>query len=246
MAASPGEPLGPQVPGTTTLVYGSYHPVPGPAASATRAEVLAAWTAGEVVTVVSPRPSAAHLAVRIAGPLAARRLHNVRRKTGAGGLVFCAEAGVPLVAGRGPLGLANAVLTAGLLARAFGAFEEVTLVVTGDLGVPAWVLAPLRRAATEVRGPHSAAGPPPTPRPRATGEDGAVAEGRRAVHDYAAGDRLRAGVAQVSPLGPPEIPWKLRARGIAGVAARRLLGSRAPAARSALRALRSAAAARSR
>ena len=42
-----------------SVVAGSYPPVPGPPAAATLAAVRAAWGAGDEVTVVSPRASAA-------------------------------------------------------------------------------------------------------------------------------------------------------------------------------------------
>ena len=200
-----GELLGPQVPGTTTLVYGSYPPVPGLAARVTQSEVTAAWEAGEVVTVVSPRPSAAHMALRISGPLSGHRLRDLRREVGAARLVFCAEPQVPLSLG-GPrlLRQVQHALTVRALARAFAEFEHVTLAVTGDLGASKAVLDPLRRAAQEV---HDQIAPE--------------------VQNRVGADRLAHLGQPVSPLGPDEMLWQDRVRRAIRIVARRVLGSRA-------------------
>jgi hypothetical protein len=205
------------------LVYGSYPPVPSVGARVTQAEVLGAWAAGETVTVVSPRSTAAHLAVRIAGPLSGHRLDTVRRHTGATRLVFCAEPHVPVpLGGAAVLRRVQQELTVRRLAHAFRAFTHVTLVVTGDLGVPARVLSPLMAAADEVR-----AGTAPPARGPVTGS---VSRGQL-VHDRAAADRKARTDEPVAALGPVEIRWQDLLRRGAGIGARRLLGSRAPAVR---------------
>jgi hypothetical protein len=114
------------------VVIGTYPPIPRPAAAATVAAVREAWDSGLDVTVVSPRVSAAHLAVPVAGPLAGRRLTNVGRHTAARRLVLVAEPGMPVPAGPRWLQL----VTAAGLARALRHFDHVTLVRVGDLDLP--------------------------------------------------------------------------------------------------------------
>jgi len=129
------------------LVVGSYPPIPVPGAPVTVAEVRRVWAEGGEVTVVAPRLSASHLAVPIWGPLAGRRLDNVRRHTGARRLVLVVEDGFPFPAGR----RLRQMATAAVLVRALARFEHVRLVragpVTGLWG-PAW--ARVAAAATEV------------------------------------------------------------------------------------------------
>ncbi len=60
-------------------VVGGYPPAPGPATAATLAAVRRAWSTGATVRVVSYRPGAADLVVPVVGPLAGRRLDQVRR-----------------------------------------------------------------------------------------------------------------------------------------------------------------------
>jgi hypothetical protein len=114
------------------VVVGTYPPIPRPAAAATVAAVKEAWAAGLDVTVVSPRVSAAHLAVPVAGPLAGRRLANVGRHTSARRLVLVAEPGTPVP--DGPRW--RQWLTAAGLARALRTFDHVTLVRVGDVDLP--------------------------------------------------------------------------------------------------------------
>lgn len=128
------------------LIVGSYPPIPVAGTPATVEEVRRAWAAGDEVTVVSPRLSAAHLTVPVYGPLAGRRLDNVRRHTGARRLVLVAEPGFPL-----PLLGPMQVPSAAALARAMRSFEHVRLVRAGSLGglTPrAWAM--LEAAAHEV------------------------------------------------------------------------------------------------
>ncbi len=136
---------------TLVLVGGSYPPIPRPAASATVDAVRREWARGHDVAVVSPRPSAAHFAAPIAGPLAGRRLDNVRRLSGASRLVLCVEAGLPFAAPqRRPPGRWRSTRTARGMTRAMRRFDHVTLVIAdpglgGDRNI-----AVLRSAADEV------------------------------------------------------------------------------------------------
>lgn len=128
------------------LVVGSYPPIPVAGAPVTLAEVRRAWAAGDEVTVVSPRLSAAHLAVPVHGALAARRLDNVRRHTGARRLVLVVEPGFPLPGSPWLQLAAAAVLT-----RALRSFEHVRLVQAGsspDVAPRAWSM--LTKVADEV------------------------------------------------------------------------------------------------
>ncbi len=193
--------------GTKVLVVGSYPPIPLPAAAASVAAVQGAWAAGDEVTVVSPRLSAAHLAVPVAGIFAGRRLANLRRHTSATRAVLVLEPDMPVPGTSGGQGSRRGLetrliqwLTVRGMVWAFRGFDHVTLVRVGDLGIPARVEADLLRAASEVLdhvGDESAAAPV-LPRP-----DG------------------------VTPLGPPEVLARERPRQLAGLAARQLLGRRA-------------------
>jgi hypothetical protein len=141
----------------TTLVIGTYPPIPRPAAAATVAAVREAWAAGEEVKVVSPRLSAADLAVPVAGPLAGRRLLNVKRHAGADRLVLVAEAGFPV-----PDGASRAVqwVTVAGLFRAMSRFDQVTLVRAGPLHLPPAIEDQLCDAAMRVVD-HQVEGEPP-------------------------------------------------------------------------------------
>lgn len=109
------------------LVVGSYPPVPVAGAPVTLAEVRRAWAAGDEVTVVSPRLSAAHLAVPVYGLLGGRRLDNLRRHTGARRLVLVVEPGYPL-----PPSRAQQAAAAAVLARSLRGFQHVRLVRAGS------------------------------------------------------------------------------------------------------------------
>ena len=140
------------------VIIGSFPPIPLPASGATVAEVRRSWESGATVTVVSPRLSAADLAVPVAGPLAGRRLENVRRHTGATRLVLVAEPGVPVPVG--PAWLQR--LTVAALARAMRRFTEVRIVRVGDLGLSDRTWRTLTAGAAEVTD-WPAAGPLPRP-----------------------------------------------------------------------------------
>jgi hypothetical protein len=132
-AGAPGSGAGAR---ESLLVVGSYPPVPVAGAEATVAEVRRAWAAGDEVTVVSPRLSAAHLAVPISGPLAGRRLDNVRRHTGARRLVMVVERGFPL-----PDQPLLQIITAASLAPVLRRFDHVRLVrAGGEVHPRAWAL----------------------------------------------------------------------------------------------------------
>jgi hypothetical protein len=134
------------------LVVGSYPPIPLPASAATVAAVRRAWAGGDEVTVVSPRLSAAHLAVPVSGVLAGHRLANLRAVTAATQVVLVMERGFPVPASgtAGSVGRLIQWPTAISLVRAFAGFDRVTLVRVGRLDIPAGVEARLVRAADEV------------------------------------------------------------------------------------------------
>jgi hypothetical protein len=132
--------------GDLVLVVGSYPPVPRPGSEASVAAVRRAWAAGSEVRVVSPRPSAAHLSVPVAGIFAGHRLTALRQLTGASTLILVAEAGLPVPPG--PRVVQE--LTVWGVARAFGGFDRVTVVRAGSLEIPAEVEARLVARADEV------------------------------------------------------------------------------------------------
>jgi hypothetical protein len=186
------------------LIVGSYPPIPVAGAPATVREVRRAWAAGDEVTVVSPRISAAHLAVPVFGPLAGRRLDNVRRHTGAHRLVLVVEPGFPF-----PGSPVLQAATAAALVVALRRFEHVRLVRVGAVPMPAAVWKRLAAAADEV---FAETPGPPAP--------GVIAHGVT--------------VPGVTVLGPPEVAWSERPAQLFGLMARRVLGSRAPAVRARL------------
>lgn len=138
--------------GRQVLVVGSYPPIPIPAAAATLDAVRRAWAAGDEVTVVSPRVSAAHLSVPVVGVLAGRRLGNLRRHTGASHAVVVMERGfpIPATAGRGVAIRVVQWQTVHGMLQAFAGFEHVTLVRVGSLDVGGRAQRRLTQAATEV------------------------------------------------------------------------------------------------
>ncbi|HLH47620.1 MAG TPA: hypothetical protein VKV25_10695 [Acidimicrobiales bacterium] len=180
------------------LLVGSFPPVSTAGAAVALEVARELWAAGEDVVTVSPRASAARMTVSVSGPLAGRRLEQVRLATGARRLVLCAERDFPVPADARPPSALSVVQQATVrrLAAAMAAFEHVTLIACGDVGLAPPVWEALARVATEVRS-----------RPDARG------------------------VAGITPRGPSEItPADLAAKGLS-VAARRLLGPRAPEAR---------------
>jgi glycosyltransferase involved in cell wall biosynthesis len=80
------------------MVVGSYPPSPRPTASLTLDQVRQAYGKGDDVVVVAARHGAGHRTNRISGSQAAEHLNELRRQTGARRLVFCAEPGLPLPA----------------------------------------------------------------------------------------------------------------------------------------------------
>lgn len=194
------------------LVVGSYPPIPLPAAGATVAAVRRAWADGHEVTVVSPRVSAAHLAVPVVGILAGRRLSNLRRHTSATRAVVVLEPGVPVPIRARTTVLRNLVqwLTVQGMLRSFAGFEHVTLVRVGELGIPTRIEGRLVSAVSEVLDHLDA--------PGATETAGHL-------------------VGPVTPLGPVEVPPRERPRQLAGAAVRRLLGRHAGPLRRRLRAV---------
>lgn len=191
------------------LVVGTYPPIPLPAAAATVAAVRRAWGDGDEVTVVSPRVSAAHLAVPVAGILSGRRLANLRRHTGATRVVLVVEPGLPVPATTdgGFSARVRQWETVRQLERAFRGFDHVTVVRVGALDIPGLIESRLLRAANEVID-HPADGPLPPLGVTALGpveiplreRPGriATAVGRRLLGRYAGplGARVRAAVGR--------------------------------------------------
>jgi hypothetical protein len=128
------------------LVVGTYPPIPLPAAAASVAAVRRGWDAGYEVTAISPRLSAAHLAVPVTGPFAGRRLDHVRRLTSASRLVLVVEPGFPVPVEPRLMQL----MTIETLIRALRRFDHVTVVRVGPTGVPARVERRLLAEANEV------------------------------------------------------------------------------------------------
>ena len=128
------------------VVVGSYPPLPGPATAATLAAVRRSWDEGYSVRVVSYRTGAADLAVPVAGPLAGRRLLQVRRHYGGpSSVVLVVQRGAPFTDLRGPQQLA----TAAGLAAAMRTFRRATLVIGEDPDIMAPCLWALTAAARE-------------------------------------------------------------------------------------------------
>jgi hypothetical protein len=230
---------------TRVLVAGSYPPVPGPAAARTVAAVRREWDRGHEVTVVSPRPSAAHLRAHLQGVRAAWELVRLRRRLQLSRLVFCMEPGVPIAA------TASAGWqrwTGLLLAQALGRFEEVELVMTSDLPVELQVMGRLLRRADDVvvgsveeaRGvadrftipvdsirvhrpcaDQPRLGPPSSP---VSDADPPVELIRQRAAAHREADQ---GPGTTTPLGPPEWTSREQPRRLVGVAARKLLGPQA-------------------
>lgn len=138
----------------TTLVVGTYPPIPGHAAAVTLAATRRAYAAGQEVVVVAPRPGAAHRTMAVVGPQAGERLEQARTEYGTRRLVLCVEAGmpVPVTPAQGIRGLGSRVQgargvaqrqasTVAGLAEALTRFDHVTVVVAGDLGLAPELLA---------------------------------------------------------------------------------------------------------
>ena len=169
------------------IVAGSYPPIPVPGARSTVDAVRRELLEGNRVTVVSPRPSAAHYSVPLVGPLAGRRLNRLRRREQAENLIFSLEPGIPFdVPGSSTiLSMPRAMLTAVSLARAMSHFEHTTVIVAGNTGAPSRAVRLICSSADEVvddhREGHAPAGVTtrgPTelrPRDRARGILGGVA-----------------------------------------------------------------------
>ena len=144
---------GPGADDGVVLVLGSYPPVPAAGTPVTERIVADLRAAGKDPLVASYRVSAAALHARVAGPLAARRLANLHRVSGASGIVMVLERDAPLPTSTLPRAARAAAqrLVARTVARELRRFARVTLVVAGDLGADpgAWDL--LAAAADEIR-----------------------------------------------------------------------------------------------
>ncbi len=224
--AGPGAPL-PRRPLPRRLVAGSYPPVPGEPSAATVAAVRRGWAEGRQVVVVSPRPSAAHLVARLAGPAAGRRLARLARELATDEVVACLEPGMPFRPGRW-----GARRTARSLAGALGGCRWAEVVVTGDLGVPPAALARLWPAVGAVTASSAEA---------ARWLEASGARGVR-VAEPGPGDRPALEPAAQGPSPGPFEPGDLllrrRALRLVGAVARRLLGRHAVSVRRRLQRLR--------
>ena len=241
---SPSAPLAEVTePGRTSLVAGSYPPVPGLAAAATVAAVRRVWAAGGEVVVVSPRPSAAPVVMPMVGAPVGRglvkfsrrgsgrrQMRNISATAACDEVVVCMEPGWPLPSRPGNNRQHRAVRS---LAAALSRFEGAELVVTGDLGVAHDVLAGLWPAVERVTASSEDV---------ASAMRGAGAPNVRVVVPATSrGLTVQTGVAgfagfaglhgEVGPLEPAELLLVARGRRLLGRTARKLLGSRAPAVR---------------
>jgi hypothetical protein len=129
------------------LVAGSYPPVPGRAASVTLGAVRRCVDRSDEVTVVSPRPSAAHRHAPMTGLGAALTLWLLRRSSHADTLVLCLERGVPL--GRAKSELWRSVETK-LLSASMARFGRVSLLLGSDVEYLSEALRSLWRPGYEV------------------------------------------------------------------------------------------------
>lgn len=134
------------------IIAGSYPPIPVPAADSTLDAVRRALRDGEMISVVSPRPSAAHYSVPLLGPFAGRRLDRLRRMEHAERFVLVVEPGIPFdePGSSTPFAEPRAMLTALSLARAMRRFDHTTVIVAGDTGAPSRAVGIITSAADEV------------------------------------------------------------------------------------------------
>ena len=132
------------------IVAGSYPPIPVPAAAATLDAVRREIAEGREVRVVSPRPSAAHYSIPIAGVFAGRRLRKVGELSTSSRLVLCLEPGLPFSPPGERMSGLGSFVTAVSIARAMRHFEHSTVVVAGEPGASERAVALIRRAAQEV------------------------------------------------------------------------------------------------
>ena len=134
------------------IIAGSYPPIPVPAADSTVDAVRRALREGHLVTVVSPRPSAAHYSVPLVGPFSGRRLSRLRRREQAERFVFVVEPGIPFdePGSSTPFATPRAMLTALSLARAMRHFDQTTVIIAGDTGAPGRAVGIITSAADEV------------------------------------------------------------------------------------------------
>ncbi len=144
--------MSPTVPSRRVLIVGSYPPVWTAGTAGTLAAVRRAIEAGDDPVVASPRPSAALYSVAVTGIWAGRRLRRLQEVSEARTVVICAERGFPV-----PSTFRLPVVGSRLQRRivdelraAAASFDAVTMVVAGDLGLPAPVDAALRSIAGEV------------------------------------------------------------------------------------------------
>jgi hypothetical protein len=222
------------VPGV--LLVGSFPPVGGPASAASIAALRRAWAEGDEVVTASLRAGTGDLVARVAGPLAGWRLERARRAAGRPPRLIlglsCGQFGLdlpqssldesgpsgdPVQEGVGTsvrrvAGVGVAALSVAGLVVSLGRFEQVTVLLTGPLGLPR----PLRRLLWR---------PVDTVVVEAGGEGAAIAEGvpadrLRSVEPYQGPSRQ----AGVSLLGPPEVLPRDLVMVAAGALGRRLLG----------------------
>ena len=209
----------PDAPGRPVLVVGAFPPVPGPVTAVTLATVRRYVAEGLTVRTAAVRPGGAEIVVAATGPLAGRALTHLGARTGARRLVFALDEGVPArrprpgVAGWVDRGAAAVAVRS--LARAFGHFDDVTVLVAGEVGLGSRILSPLWAVSRSV----VVAGPP------ALAAGLGVPPARLEV--VAAPPSLRGLVADgVTPRGPAEVTPVAMPRYVLGRAGRRVLGPR--------------------
>ena len=212
-------------PPQTVLVAGSYPPALSPAADATVSAARRELAAGRSIITVAPRSSGASRTLALGGPGTARRLDQLRRETGADGLVLSVEPGIPLLpepprSTLRPVWHILDIITLALLRPRLRRFGHVTLLVA--TGGPVEV-ATVRRLASPPRSPVdeiAVSGPAAEPAGMAalTAAAGAAVPVR--VVDAPA---LGPPYPDISAAGPPE-PAIVRARRHGARAGRRVLG----------------------
>ncbi|HLI25121.1 MAG TPA: glycosyltransferase, partial [Acidimicrobiales bacterium] len=204
LAALPGPPpwSSPSPSHRRLMVVGSYPPSPRATAAVTVAQVQEAYGKGDDVVVVAPRQGAGHRTSRIVGLKAGGRLDELRSQTGARFLVFCLEPGLPFPApGRMPPVLARSLQRT--VARRLAAAFPAFEHVTLVMGRDLGVPADVTAVLTGAADRVVAADPPPP----------AALPG------------------PVTLLGPREVLPRERPRQAISLAARAVLGTRAPAVR---------------
>jgi hypothetical protein len=202
-----------------TLVVGSFPPVAGPASASTVAAVRRAWADGDEVVTASLRAASADLVARVAGPTAGWRLERARVAAGRPPrLVLGLEAGLlgpGLSARRGvarAADLGQALIGVAGLVRALDRFDQVSVLLSGTLDLPAPLLDALWRHVDAVV--------------VATGDE-ALAPGARvpsALVRTVDAYPVRPAIPGVTPVGPREVLPRDLPVVVAGIVGRLVFG----------------------